>query len=124
MDYISKRKKLTNEPYYLSYSELREMMAQNERDRLECFHVTESTYRGESYYKGDGRPGNEKVGNSMGLSFGRLHAEMHMGFIWKLPIRCRKIALLRSYISDMMKRSREKYGRRWDRGEASTRRKV
>lgn len=65
MDYISKRKKLTNEPYYLSDSELREMMAQNERDRLECLRVTESTYRGESYYKGDGRPGNEKVSNPM-----------------------------------------------------------
>lgn len=65
MDYISKRKKLTNEPYYLSDSELRDMMDQNERDRLECLHVTESTYRGESYYKGDGRPGDGKVSNSM-----------------------------------------------------------
>lgn len=65
MDYISKRKKLTNEPYYLSESELRWMMDQNERDRLECLRVTESTYGGESYYKGDGRPGNEKVSNSM-----------------------------------------------------------
>lgn len=62
MDYITSkvRKTLTNEPYILSVSELRDMMRQNKYDVEETRYVTESTNRGESYYY-DGRPGDGKV---------------------------------------------------------------
>ena len=62
MDYITSkvRKTLTNEPYILSVSELRDMMRQNQHDVEETRYVTESTNRGESYYY-DGRPGDGKV---------------------------------------------------------------
>ena len=62
MDYITSkvRKTLTNEPYVLSASELRDMVSQNQHDVEETRYVTESTNRGESYYY-DGRPGDGKV---------------------------------------------------------------
>lgn len=62
MNYITSkvRKTLTNEPYILSASELRDMMRQNQYDVAETLHVTESSKRGESYYE-DGRPGDGKI---------------------------------------------------------------
>ena len=62
MDYITLkiRKKLTNEPYTLSLTELREMMRQNYWDIEETKNVTESTKRGETYYNDD-HPGFEKI---------------------------------------------------------------
>ena len=53
MEYITSkvRKMLTNEPYILSASELRDMMRQNQYDVAETQHVTESSKCGESYYK-------------------------------------------------------------------------
>lgn len=65
MNYITEKRNniLSNEPYELTYSDLKNMIAQNERDKQECKHVTESSYRGESYYANDGHPGNEKIDN-------------------------------------------------------------
>lgn len=62
MNYITSkvRKMLTNDPYVLSSSELRDMMRQNQYDVAETQHVTESSKRGESYYE-DGRPGDGKI---------------------------------------------------------------
>lgn len=63
MDYITgkERKKLSNEPYEISVCDIQYIMRQNEQDKLECRHVTESSYRGETYYQNDGHPGNEKI---------------------------------------------------------------
>lgn len=65
MNYITSkvRKMLTNEPYILSASELRDMMRQNQHDVAETQHVTESSKRGESYYE-DGRPGDGKISDN------------------------------------------------------------
>lgn len=62
MNYITSkvRKMLTNDPYILSSSELRDMMRQNQYDVAETQHVTESSKRGESYYE-DGCPGDGKI---------------------------------------------------------------
>lgn len=63
MNYITERRSttLSNEPYEISYKDIQQIYQQNRRDLEECKQVTESTYRGESYYAGDGRPGNDKV---------------------------------------------------------------
>lgn len=65
MNYITERRSttLSNEPYEISYKDIQQIYQQNRRDLEECKQVTESTYRGESYYAGDGRPGNDKVGD-------------------------------------------------------------
>lgn len=62
MNYITSkvRKMLTNDPYILSSSELRDMMRQNQYDVAETQHVTENSKRGESYYE-DGHPGDGKI---------------------------------------------------------------
>lgn len=67
MNYITSkiRQKLTNEPYILSLSELREMIRQNYVDIEETKRVTASSQRGESYYSNDGHLGAEKISNSM-----------------------------------------------------------
>lgn len=63
MNYITEKRsnELSNEPYELTYSDLKYMMSQNDMDKQECKRVTESSYRGESYYANDGHPGNEKI---------------------------------------------------------------
>lgn len=63
MNYITERRSstLSNEPYEISYEDIYQIYQQNKRDLEECKQVTKSTYRGESYYAGDGRPGNDKV---------------------------------------------------------------
>nr|WP_300129588.1 FRG domain-containing protein [uncultured Butyricicoccus sp.] len=65
MNYISAKdgEKLSNQPYLIDSNTLKSMLAQNERDKAECRSVTESSYRGESYYANDGRPGSDKVAN-------------------------------------------------------------
>lgn len=72
MDYLSKNRRgsaLSNEPLVISSDDLMQMHLQNERDAAECRAVTESSNRGESYYAGDGRPGNEKIADSRAAFF-------------------------------------------------------
>jgi len=66
MDYITLkiRKKLTNEPYTLSLTELHEMIRQNYMDIEETKNVTESSKRGETYYSNDDHPGFEKISDN------------------------------------------------------------
>lgn len=45
---------LSNEPYEISYDDIRSMWEQNLAALEECEHVTESTRKGESYYDGKG----------------------------------------------------------------------
>ena len=64
MNYISSRdgrKRNNNEPYEISKDDINYMLHQNEMDKQECFQVTESTYRGESYFMNDGHAGSGKV---------------------------------------------------------------
>lgn len=63
MDYLSNRRSstLSNEPLVISMNDLKQMHFQNERDAAECKAVTESSNRGESYYAGDGKPGEGKL---------------------------------------------------------------
>lgn len=63
MNYITSRRgdTLSNEPYEISYDDIRKMYFENIKDAEECKRVTESSMRGESYYYGDGRPGTEKT---------------------------------------------------------------
>lgn len=63
MDYITskKRKNLTNEPYILSTTELKEMLLQNKKDIEETRRVTESSKRGETYYSNDVSSVNDKI---------------------------------------------------------------
>lgn len=62
MDYITSRrsKSLSNEPYEISISDLRDMYHANLADIAETEHVTQTTQRGETYYPNDGHPGTEK----------------------------------------------------------------
>lgn len=72
MDYLSKNRRgsaLSNEPLVISSDDLMQMHLQNERDAAECRAVTETSNRGESYYAGDGRPGNEKIADSRAAFF-------------------------------------------------------
>ena len=46
----------------ITYDDIKLLYEQNERDAAECEAVTQSSYRGESYYMDD-RPGNGKVAN-------------------------------------------------------------
>jgi len=63
MDYLSTRngQALSNEPYEMSYEDIRQFYTMNLRDLEECKRVTASSSRGETYYAHDGRPGNEKI---------------------------------------------------------------
>lgn len=45
----------------ITYDELRGLFQENQRDALDCEMVTQSTYRGESYYADDDRPGVGKL---------------------------------------------------------------
>lgn len=51
MNYIAKRPdgKLSNEPYVITYDDLKAMYEENQRDAEESAQVTAGTYRGESY---------------------------------------------------------------------------
>ena len=62
MEYITARRgqTLSNEPYEITYEDIRRMYNENLRDAEECRRVTESSRRGESYYANDGRPGKKK----------------------------------------------------------------
>ena len=62
-NYITDRRSstLSNEPYEITQNDITIMIMENAADEEECKHVTESTYRGESYYIGDGRPGTGKI---------------------------------------------------------------
>lgn len=53
--------KVSNNPYVITYDDLKKMYEENLRDKRECEQVTKGSYAGESYYADDGRPGNEKV---------------------------------------------------------------
>ena len=89
MDYITSknREKLTNEPYVLSNSELREMIRQNHLDIEETKRVTESSKRGETYYSNDGHPGSEKMSdNQMAFFKEVLYRDRKTdGFIMQYP---------------------------------------
>ena len=61
---------LTNEPYVILRSDIDMMLKENAVDEKECRRVTESSYNGESYYAGDGRPGSGKVADSF-LAFAK-----------------------------------------------------
>ena len=63
MEYITARRSetLLNEPYEITYADIRRMYYENLRDAEECRRVTESSRRGETYYANDGRPGEEKI---------------------------------------------------------------
>ena len=62
LNYISaKRGKLSNIPYNITRDDIKLMLKVNEHDKIECEKITQSSYRGESYYANDGKPGNEKI---------------------------------------------------------------
>jgi hypothetical protein len=65
VEYITKRRSqiLSNEPYEITYDDIKQMYYANQRDAEETKRVTESTYRGESYYPDDNRPGSGKLAN-------------------------------------------------------------
>lgn len=71
MNYITERRSstLSNEPYEITYEDIRKMYLENLRDEEECRRVTESSYRGESYYAGDGRPGEGKINDFQAAFF-------------------------------------------------------
>lgn len=71
MNYITDRRSSvpSNEPYEISYKDIRQMYLQNLSDEAECRKVTESSRRGESYYMGDGRPGEGKESNFQAAFF-------------------------------------------------------
>lgn len=72
MEYLSWNRRSTtfsNEPLVISSDDLMQMHLQNQRDAAECRAVTESSNRGESYYAGDGRPGNHKTADFMTAFF-------------------------------------------------------
>lgn len=70
MDLTQKRGPvLTNIPHEISYDDLRKMYLQNQRDAEECKKVTESSYRGESYYASDKRPGEGKLSDFRGAFY-------------------------------------------------------
>ena len=88
MNYISSRRgdKLTNEPFIISSEDIKEMLAQNEKDARECEEVTKSSYRGESFYKGDTRPGSGKLEWPVGFFKEILYRDMKTsGFLMKYP---------------------------------------
>jgi hypothetical protein len=62
MNYITKRRNhtLSNEPFEITFDDIERLCRENLKDRMECQRVTESSYRGESYYAGDHRFGEEK----------------------------------------------------------------
>ncbi|MBO5353478.1 MAG: FRG domain-containing protein [Lachnospiraceae bacterium] len=70
MNYITERRSstLSNEPFEITYEDIRRMFLENIKDEAECRRVTESTYRGESYYADDNRPGEGKV-NDFRMAF-------------------------------------------------------
>ena len=63
MNYIAKHAggKLSNDPYIITYDDIRRMYDKNLCDTAECESVTQSSYRGESFYSNDGRPGTGKL---------------------------------------------------------------
>lgn len=63
MNYIAKHAggKLSNDPYIITYDDIRRMYDENLCDAAECESVTQSSYRGESFYSNDGRPGTGKL---------------------------------------------------------------
>ena len=89
MNYISEKRSstLSNEPYELSYDDIRQMYLQNQKEMEECRQVTESSYRGESYYAGDGRPGDGKVSDFRAAFFKEvLYRDMKTaGFMMQYP---------------------------------------
>ena len=89
MNYITERRgsTLTNEPYEITDSDIRRMRIENQRDLDECRKVTESSYRGESYYADDKRPGDGKV-NDFHMAFFKevLYRDMKTaGFMMEYP---------------------------------------
>ena len=70
-NYITEnRGKLSNEPFKITEREIHLMLAENSADEEECRRVTASSYRGETYYANDGRPGDEKI-NDFFLAFAK-----------------------------------------------------
>lgn len=53
--------KFTKNICQITYDDLRRMFEENQQDAVECKQVTKSTYRGESYYADDDRPGAGKI---------------------------------------------------------------
>lgn len=62
MDYISGKARgaLSKDPYEIDYNTLKMMLVQNEQDKAECRMVTESSYRGESYFENNKCPDDNK----------------------------------------------------------------
>ena len=87
-NYISaKRGKLSNIPYNITRDDIKLMLKVNEHDKIECEKITQSSYRGESYYANDGKPGNEKITDTF-LAFARevlYRDEKTAGFIRDYP---------------------------------------
>lgn len=71
MWYIAKHshREYPNGSYTITYDDLKRMYEENLLRKQECKQVTESSYRGESYYKNDGRPGNKKAPDFMQAFF-------------------------------------------------------
>lgn len=65
MDYIAKHAdgKLSNDPYIITYDDIRRMYDENLHDAAECQNVTKSSYCGVSYYANDGRPVHCRAAN-------------------------------------------------------------
>ena len=61
MNYIAKHTggKLSNDPYIITYDDIRRMYDENLCDAAECESVTQSSYRGESFYSNEEDPVRE-----------------------------------------------------------------
>ncbi len=70
---------MSNEPFEITYDDIRTMYLENMRDAEECREVTESTNRGENYYPGDAR-GSDKM------------PDFHSAFFKEVLYRDRKTA--------------------------------
>jgi hypothetical protein len=77
MNYITERRSstLSNEPYKITYGDIKMMYNENLKDMIECKEVTESSNRGESYYTADNKPG-EKMAISSRHSLKKLYTEI------------------------------------------------
>ncbi|MDR0984053.1 MAG: FRG domain-containing protein [Ruminococcus sp.] len=88
MDYITKRRgdTLSNEPFEITYSDIKEMHENNLKEQLECKRIEESSQRGETYYN-DGKPGKEEIKDSMAAFLKEvLYRDVKTsGFIMKYP---------------------------------------
>lgn len=58
MSYFKSKNELTNDKHLITHNEILMMLRENEKDRIECDCVTQSTYRGESYW---GTTGNDRL---------------------------------------------------------------